>query len=148
MHIESPSKHNQTNSNYNWNTTFKLLIKRNGLHAAKDFEKVLKISGYYIKITCKRKINWFNQPFSKTVSTKTGHYFLNLLDKNFPKIVHFTVFSTKITSPEAKAVPKTKKKNIITNNSKMIFNKSETLNKKKWNCINKNTCPLNGKCQA
>ena len=30
----------------------------------------------------------------------------------------------------------------------MIFNKSETLNKKKWNCINKNTCPLNGKCQA
>ena len=29
-----------------------------------------------------------------------------------------------------------------------ILNKRETLNKKKCNCINKNTCPLNGECQA
>ena len=34
----------------------------------------------------------------KTVSSKIGHYFLNLLDKHFPKKYNFTVFSTELTS--------------------------------------------------
>ena len=63
-------------------------------HAAEDYEKALKKSGYNVKlqykptnqntnnkINRKRNIICFNPPFSKTVSTKIGHYFLNLLDK-------------------------------------------------------------------
>ena len=60
-------------------------------HAAEDYEKALKKSGYNAKIQYKstnqntsskinrkRKIIWFNLPFSKIVSTKIGHYFFNL----------------------------------------------------------------------
>ena len=88
-------------------------------HAAEDYEKALKKSGYsvklrykppnqntYNKIYLKRNIIWFNPPFIKTVSTTSGHYFLNLLDKHSQKIINFTVFSTKITSKTAIAAPK------------------------------------------
>ena len=33
----------------------------------------------------KRNIIWFNPPFSKNVATKTGRYFLSLIDKHFPR---------------------------------------------------------------
>ena len=58
-------------------------------------------------INRKRNTIWFNPPFSKPESTKTGHYFLNLLDKHLPKIINFTVFSTGITSKLAIVAPKT-----------------------------------------
>ena len=72
-------------------------------HAAEDCEKALRKSGYNVKlqykptnhknsknkINRKRNIIWFNPPFSKSVSTKIGHYFLNLLDKHFPKNHNF-----------------------------------------------------------
>ena len=58
----------------------------------------LRQSGYNKKITYKptdsnhqkdskhkRKIIWFNPPFSKNVSTKIGKSFLSLLDLHFPK---------------------------------------------------------------
>ena len=32
-----------------------------------------------------RNIVWFNPPFSKNVATKIGRYFLNLIDKDFPR---------------------------------------------------------------
>ena len=56
------------------------------------------------KINCKINIIWFNLLFSKTVFTKIGHYFVNLLANHFPK------------------------KN-ITNHKKTIQNKSETFKK-------------------
>ena len=33
----------------------------------------------------KRNIIWFNPPYSKSVTTNVGKYFLKLLDKHFPK---------------------------------------------------------------
>ena len=42
-------------------------------------------SEYKNKINYNINITWFNPRISKTVSTKIGHYFLNLLDKHFPK---------------------------------------------------------------
>jgi len=33
----------------------------------------------------KRKIIWFNPPFSKNVSTKVGNHFLKLINKHFPR---------------------------------------------------------------
>ena len=41
-----------------------------------------------------RNIIWFNLLFSKTVSTKIAHYFLNLLNNHYQKIINFTVFSS------------------------------------------------------
>ena len=67
-------------------------------HAAGDYEKALKNSGYNVKlqykltnqninnkINCKRNIIWLNPLFHNTISTKIGQYFFNLLDKHFPK---------------------------------------------------------------
>ena len=33
----------------------------------------------------KRKVIWFNPPFSKNLKTNIGKEFLKLIDKNFPK---------------------------------------------------------------
>ena len=62
------------------------------------YENNLRQSGYNKKLTYKhtntnqqkhskhkRKIIWFNPPFSKNVSTKIGKSFLSLLDLHFPK---------------------------------------------------------------
>ena len=127
-------------------------------HPAEDYEKALKKSGYNIKlqykptsqntnskINRKRNIIWFNPPFSKTISTKIGHYFFNLLDKHFPKNHKFhSIFSryyVKVSYSCTKNI-----KSIITNHNERILNKSETLNTKKCNCINKSTSLLNGAC--
>ena len=99
------------------------------------------------KINRKRNIFWFNPLFSKSVSTKIGHYFLNLLDKHFPKNHKFhNIFernNIKVSYSCTKNI-----KIIITNHNKTILNERETWNKKKCNCIYKNTCLLNGECQT
>ena len=65
------------------------------------YENNLRQSGYNKKLTYKptdtnhqkhskhkRKIIWFNPPFSKIVSTKIGKSFLSLQDLHFPKKPH------------------------------------------------------------
>ena len=43
----------------------------------------------------KRKIIWFNPPFSKNVSTQIGKSFLSLLDLHFPRNhIYSSIFST------------------------------------------------------
>ena len=98
------------------------------------------------KINYKKNIVWFNPPFSKSVSTKIGHCFLNLLDKDFPKNPKFhSIFNrnnVKVSCSCTKNI-----KSIITNHNETILNESGTSNKKKCNYIYKNTCPLNAECQ-
>ena len=128
-------------------------------HQTKQFsvmqQKIMKRhskkSGYNVKLQYKpinqntnnkinRKINiiWFNPPFSETVSAKIGHYFLSLLYKHFPKNHKFhSIFNKNNVKISYRCT-----------NHKTIFNKSETLNKRKWNCIIKHQLPLNGKRQA
>ena len=45
----------------------------------------------------KRKIIWFNPPYSKNVSTKVGNQFLKLINKHFPRHPNFTSCSIKTT---------------------------------------------------
>ena len=101
------SRQHKRNSSYNGNTTFKSVFE----HVAEDYEKAeykksgYKKSGYNVKlqyqatnqntsnkINCKRNIIWFNPPFHKTVSTRIGLYFLQLLHKHFPKI--YNIYSS------------------------------------------------------
>ena len=65
--------------------------------SAQYYEEKLASSGYKTKLKYqppnvnknkrnrKRNIIWFNPPYSKNVSTKIGKYFLNLVDKHFPR---------------------------------------------------------------
>ena len=98
-------------------------------------------------INRKRNTSWFNPPFSKSESTKIGHYFLNLLDRHLPKNHKFhSIFNrnnVKVSYSGTKNI-----KSIITNQNKTILNESETSNKKKCNCICKQTYPLEGERQT
>ena len=63
------------------------------------YQEALKKSGYNHQLTYqksinnknkdtkrrKRKIIWFNPPYSKNVSTKVGNQFLKLINKHFPR---------------------------------------------------------------
>ena len=52
--IQSPSKHNQTHSNYNRNTTSNHASNETVFrHAAENYEKALKKSGYNVKLQYK-----------------------------------------------------------------------------------------------
>ena len=94
----------------------------------------------------KRNIIWFNPPFSRNVSTKIGKYFLNLLDKHFPRNhrLHkiFNRNNVKVSYSCTKSM-----KTIITNHNKNILGKKPSINKSHCNCRNKEACPLNGQCQ-
>ena len=71
------------------------------------YENNLRQSGYNKKLSYKptdtkhqkhskhkRKIIWFNPPFSKNVSTKIGKSFLSLLDLHFPRNhIYSSIFS-------------------------------------------------------
>ena len=88
-----------------------------------------------------RKINfiWFNLPLSKIVSAKIGRYFPE--SHKFHSI--FNRNNVKVNNSWTKNI-----KSIITDGNKTVLNKSETSNKKKCKCINKDPCPLSRECQA
>ena len=80
----------------------------------------------------KRNIIWFNPPFSKSVSTNIVKYFLNLLEKHFPKIkLSYSCM------PNIKA--------IINNHNKNVLQENNNQNKT-CNCIKKESCPLGNQC--
>ena len=113
-------------------------------YAAEDHEKKLKKSDYHVKLHCKstnqipnkinskRNITLFNQPFSKSVSTKIGHYFLNLLDNHFSQSQKFNnIFNRNNVKVSYSCIKNIK--SIITNHNKTILNESELSNKNKCN---------------
>ena len=94
----------------------------------------------------KRNIIWFNPPFNRNVSTKISKYFLNLLDKHFPRnhLLHkiFNRNSAKVNYSCIKNM-----KTIISNHNKNIFGKKPSIDTSSCNCRNKEDCSLNGQCQ-
>ena len=127
--------------------------------SAPFYEDKLQQSGYqqklnynpvntktYNKRNHKRNIIWFNPPFSKSVSTKIGKYFLDLLDKHFPKNHCFYKIFTRNSANVSYSCTK-KMKTIINNHSKNILGKQPSINTSTCNCRNKEACLLNGQCQ-
>ena len=121
------------------------------------YENNLRQSGYNKKLTYKptdtnhqkhskhkRKIIWFNPPFSKNVSTKIGKSFLSLLDLHFPKKhIYSSIFNRNKIKVSYSCMQNIK--SVINNhNMKVLNNTVET--EESCNCRNKNNCPLHGKC--
>ena len=93
----------------------------------------------------KRKIIWFNPPYSKDISTKVGNQFLKLINKHFPRdhkfYKQFKKNNVKVSysyMPNMQNISNTHKKKII---SPPKYNIARTCN-----CIRKHQCPLNEKC--
>lgn len=98
------------------------------------------------KITRKRKITWFNPPFSKNVTTNIGKTFFALLDTCFPKNNKLHKIINRNTVKLSYSCMNNMKQ-IIDSHNQTILNKSEQEEKKKsCNCRDKSACPLKGKC--
>lgn len=93
----------------------------------------------------KRKIIWFNPPWSESVDTPINKKVLNLVEKHFPKssILH-KIFNKNTIKVSYSCMPNMK--TIITKHNKNTMNKDNSTNDKKCNCRSKNNCPLNNEC--
>ena len=123
----------------------------------KEYEEALKQSGYKNfnlkyetkkvkpKRNRKRKIIWFNPPFSKNVSTKIGQKFLSLINKHFPPENKLHKIFNRNTIKLSYSCTQNMSR-IIKSHNKKITTKNTT-QKLDCNCNQKQNCPLDGKCR-
>lgn len=129
--------------------------------AAPPYQEALASSGYNFKLKFepqapnqkkarnrKRKITYFNPPFSSNIKTNVGEQFLKALDKCFPKDhILRKVMNRNTIKISYKCMPNFKRE-INKHNSKLL--KPQTENEviaPGCNCRDKNEpCPLGGKC--
>ena len=94
----------------------------------------------------KRKIIWFNPPYSSNVLTNIGRNFFRILDRHFPKShkLH-KIFNRNYVKVSYSAMPNFS--SIINSHNKKIINENiEKPPVKPCNCRSKSSCPLNGDC--
>ena len=132
--------------------------------AAKYYQDVLNKCGYEHKLKYhppnptdelnnkskpnrKRKIIWFNPPYSKNVCTNVGHYFLNLIEKHFPENHKYRKIFNKNNLKISYSCMQNIKSIINAHNRKIIYETNDLKPQGKCNCINKSECPLNNECQ-
>ena len=119
------------------------------------YENALKESGYKAEMkyetsentnnkTKKRKILWFNLPFSQSVKTNIGKVFLKLVRKHFPRHHKLHKFFNTNTLKLSYCCMKNIS-NIIKQHNATALSTSTTP-KRLCNCRNKDTCPLDGSC--
>ena len=92
----------------------------------------------------KRKIIWYNPPFSQNVKTNIGKKFLKLVSKHFPRshTLHkiFNKNTVKISYSSMRNMA-----SIISSHNKKVISPAE-LPTRTCNCNDKNKCPLDNKC--
>ena len=92
-----------------------------------------------------RNILWFNLPYSKTVKTKIGKFFLPLIKKHFPKEHKFhKIFNRNTPKLGYSWMPNIKAK--INAHNRVILRNTPSKNAKGCNCQQKRKCPMNGDC--
>ena len=93
----------------------------------------------------KRKIIWYNPPYSLNVKTNIGRIFFKLLNKHFPpdNLFHkiFNRNTVKISYSCMKNIS-----SIISSHNKILLNKDERNIEYGCNCRRKNECPMENKC--
>ena len=135
---------------------------RDEFDAAKDeYQKALEDAGYTATLTYepvpsvvqpkrkrRRRIIWFNPPYSKSVSTNIGKEFFKLLDVHFPKQHPFhRLFNDNTVKLSYSCMPNMDSI-VKTHNTKILKKKDEADAKeeKACNCRDKASCPLGNDC--
>ena len=90
-----------------------------------------------------QNVIWFNPPYSKSVTTRTGQSFLHLLDTHFPKNHIFNKILNR-NKVEVSCSSMQNIKAIINNHNMNILHQNNEI-KNECNCRNKKYCPLGGK---
>ena len=135
--------------------------------AAREYEKALKDSGFEEKLTYipddtaeqiedkkkkksrKRKIIWYNPPYSQNIKTNIGREFLKIVRRNFPKRNKLHKIINKNSIKISYCCTKNMAAKISTHNKSMMTDKKEenaTESDRLCNCRNKEECPLNNQC--
>ena len=92
-----------------------------------------------------RNVLWFNPPYSRTVKTKIGKFFLQLIKKHFPKEHKFhKIFNRNTLKLSYSCMPNIKTK--INAHNREILRNTPSKNIKHCNCQQKENCPMNGAC--
>jgi len=95
----------------------------------------------------KRKITWYNPPYSNHVKTNIGQQFMKIIDKHFPKTnpLH-KVFNRNTTKISYSCMPNIKQ--IITNHNRAIIARDNTnaSTNAGCNCRIAEQCPIENKC--
>ena len=92
----------------------------------------------------KRNIIWFNPPYSKSVTTNVGKYFLKLLDKHFPKNHKLQkIFNKNTVKMSYSCLPSVKAR--VNQHDKKVLQKvsEETSNEE---AVRMCSCPRNAEC--
>ena len=118
------------------------------------YKHTLKYEGQAEKITRKhnrkRNVIWFNPPFSKSVITNVGKYFLKLVGKHFPKHHKFYKIFNKNTVKVSYSCMPNIRSNVNKHNKKILQKINDSTNDeetvKKCNCPRNTVCPLNNQC--
>ena len=121
------------------------------------YELHLRQYGYNEKLTYTEETNeinkksrkrnklWFNPPYSKSVKTSIGKLFLRLINEQFlPTHKYRKMFNQNAIKIGYSRMLNIKSK--ISTHNKKLLHKPVNQNTRKYNCINKNICPLNGNC--
>ncbi len=130
--------------------------------AKPEYEKALREAGHKVNLKYepkenntnkekqtqrKRKITWFNPPYSRHVKTNIGKKFLTLIDQHFPKDHPLHKICNRNTIKISYSCMDNMENATKAHNNKIInhdMNQATTT----CNCRNKRNCPLNGKCMT
>ena len=91
----------------------------------------------------KRKIIWYNPPFSLNVKTNVGKLFFKILRKNFPKTNPLSKIFNKNTVKISYSYTRNVKSIISGYNKQILHPKPQQYG---CNCRDKSNCPLDNKC--
>ena len=119
------------------------------------YAQALKSSGYKEGISYqapeakpknrKRKVIWFNPPYSANVKTNIGKIFMNMIEKRFPANHKFRKLFNKHTMKISYSCMPSMS-SVIHKNNKSILKATVEPETRKCNCKQKSMCPLDGNC--
>ena len=93
----------------------------------------------------KRKVIWYNPPFSQSVKTNIGKTFLNLIRKHFHPLHRLNkIFNTRTLKISYSCMPNMS--SIISSHNKHILRAETDSNQRMCNCTRNAQCPLDGQC--
>ena len=93
-----------------------------------------------------RKVIWFNPPFCKSVETKVGQAFFELLQKHFPNSHRYHKIFNKNTIKVSYSCMDNMESIIKQHNMKIL--QTEPLDIPRCDCRNPENCPLDGLCNS
>ena len=95
-----------------------------------------------------RKVIWFNPPFCKTVETKVGKIFLELIDRHFHEGHRYRKIFNRNTIKVSYSCVDNMEMIIKKHNGKISRNSTEAAAERTCDCRDVEQCPLEGNCLA